>query len=425
MPAKKTLKDIETAGKTVLVRVDYNVTFLPGTTRISDDSRIKASLPTLRYLLSQRCRLVVCSHLGRPGGRVSEELRMRLVSRRLSELLGTPVSQLSDCVGLKVEKAAKALEPGDIMMLENLRFHPGEEDNDADFARGLASLADIYVDDAFGAAHRAHASIVGVTEHLPAVAGLLMGRELEALGDLLESPPRPFAAVLGGAKVSDKLSVLDNLAMTVDTLLVGGGMAATFLEARGLDAAESLVEKELVPRAGEIAAKAARKGVEVLLPEDVVVADSFSEGAAHRVVGACDVPAGWRIMDIGPNTAERFTQALAPAKSVLWNGPMGVHEWAPFANGTRRVAEALANMQDAETVIGGGSTAEAVAALGLEGKMSHVSTGGGASLEFLEGRELPGIAALLDRDEERKTQSVRHMTEGVRLRDLFGYDRFS
>ena len=390
--AKRTVHDADVAGKTVLVRVDYNVPFRPGTAEISDDSRIAASLPTVRYLLERRCRVILCSHLGRPGGEVVEEMRLRPVAVRLGELLGRRVEYATDCVGPEVERAAGELRPGGVLLLENLRFHAGEEQNDADFSRRLASLADLFVNDAFGAAHRAHASTVGVAEYLPAVAGLLMARELEMLGAALESPARPFAAVFGGAKVSDKLAVLQRLAPDVDTLMVGGGMAATFLKARGHDMGTSLVEEEWVPAARELLGRS-----DILLPVDVVVSDGFSETASRRVVDAASIPAGWCIMDIGPETSAAFEAALAPAKTVAWNGTMGVAEWPPFAAGTARVARRIAGLKDATTVIGGGSTAEAVRALGLVDRMTHVSTGGGAALEFLEGRELPGVAALEDR----------------------------
>ena len=389
---KRTVHDADVAGKTVLVRVDFNVPFRPGTSEISDDSRIEASLPTVRYLLDRQCRVVLCSHLGRPGGEVVDELRLKPIAGRLSGLLGRNVEYAPACGGPEVERAVEDLPPGGVLLLENLRFHVGEERNDADFSRSLASLADLFVNDAFGAAHRAHASTVGVAEYLPAVAGLLMASELRMLGAALESPARPFAAVFGGAKVSDKLAVLQRMAPRVDALMAGGGMAATFLKARGLDVGTSLVEDEWVPAAKELLDRS-----DILLPVDVVVSDGFSETAAHRVVDTGSIPAGWVIMDIGPETAASFEAALAAAKTVTWNGTMGVAEWPPFAAGTARVASVIAGLKDATTVIGGGSTAEAVRALGLVERMTHVSTGGGAALEFLEGRELPGVAALQDR----------------------------
>ena len=396
MVAKMTVQDVEVTGKTVLVRVDFNVPFRPGTTEISDDSRIEASLPTVRYLMERRCRVVLCSHLGRPKGRVMEELRMSPVSRRLSELLGVSVLRATDCVGPEVKELVDGLSESGVMMLENLRFHPGEESNDPEFASALGSLAKMYVNDAFGAAHRAHASTEGVTRVLPSVAGLLMTRELQMLGSVLKSPRRPFVAVIGGAKVSDKIATLQSLVNVVDALVIGGGMAATFLRLKGFEVGESLVEQDRATVAGELHNAAAERGVKVLLPVDVVVADSFSADARHQTVAIDEIPVGWRIMDIGPQTTMAYEDALESAKTVIWNGPMGVSEWEPFAQGTVRIARALAGLVDATTVLGGGSTAETVRGLGLDDKMTHVSTGGGASLEFLEGRTLPGVAALMD-----------------------------
>ncbi len=397
MATKQTIEDIPVDGRTVLVRVDYNVPFRPGSVDISDDSRIAASLPTLRYLLERGCRLIVCSHLGRPRGRVVEELRMAPVSARLAELLGAPVRQLDDCVGPGVMDAVDATRPGDVVMLENLRFHAGEEANDVEFAAGLAMLADVFINDAFGAAHRAHASTEGVARLLPAAAGFLMAKELAMLGQALDEPRRPFAAIMGGAKVSDKIAVLESLAGKVDKLIIGGGMAATFFKAYGLRVGDSLVEHEWVPFARDFLARAAGSGLELRLPTDVVIADDFAQDAATRVVGVGAIPDGWRVMDIGPQTAAEFAGAVSDCVTVLWNGPMGVFEWPAFAQGTVRLAETLAQMDDATTVVGGGSTAEAVQTLGYADAMTHVSTGGGASLEFLEGRELPGVAALPDR----------------------------
>jgi phosphoglycerate kinase len=391
----QTVRDVDLAGKTVLLRVDYNVPFRPGTTDISDDGRIRASLPTVQYLIDRECRLLLCSHLGRPKGRVVDDLRIAPVSRRLSELLDMPVAQAPECVGAEVRELVAGLPPGGVVMLENLRFHPGEEGNDPEFAAALASPAEIYVDDAFGAAHRAHASTDGVTRYLPAVAGLLMARELEVLGNVLDSPRRPFAAIMGGAKVSDKIGALKNLAAKVDTLIVGGGMAATFLKAKGLEVGDSLIEDEQMPAAVELIHRADDLALTLLLPKDVVVSDSFSATARRRVVDAGQIPRSWRVMDIGPRTASLFENALSSAKTVVWNGPMGVFEWEPFADGTIRIARTLAGLKDATTVIGGGSTAEVVAALGLDRQMTHVSTGGGATLELLAGNSLPGVAALM------------------------------
>ena len=398
MPRKKTIRDVDVEGKVVLVRADFNVTFVPGTTVISDDSRIRATLPTIENLVSRNAKVVLCSHLGRPNGRVSPELRMRPVSERLAELLGRPVTQASEPSGADVWSTVEAMQPGEVVVLENLRFDPREESNDPSFAQDLASLADVYVNDAFGAAHRAHASTEGVTHYLPSVAGLLMERELKMLGAVLESPKHPLIAIVGGAKVSDKLQVIERFIGRADTLVVGGGMAATFLKAQGLEVGDSLVEDDFIGRAGEILRSSEKNGTTVLLPVDVIVSSDFAADATSRIVDVSCIESGWRIMDIGPETAERYANALSDVGTVLWNGTMGVFEWPPFSAGTKRLAEALAAQEEAITIIGGGSTAEAVISLGLADRMTHVSTGGGASLEFLEGRELPGVAGLMDAD---------------------------
>ena len=392
----KSIRDLDVVGKTALVRVDYNVPFRPDSADISDDSRIRASLPTLRYLQERGCRIIVCSHLGRPKGRVVESLRTAPVSQRLSELLGTPVVQARQCVGEEVESAAASLAPGGVLMLENLRFHPGEEGNDAEFARGLAALADVYINDAFGAAHRAHASTAAVAHLLPSAAGFLMERELQVLGDALDAPDRPFAAVLGGAKVSDKIGVLENLLDKVDLLVIGGGMAATFIKAQGHSVGDSLVEDDRLAFARRIMDAGQGGASKILIPDDLIAADAFAADAKARVASASAIPDGWRIMDIGTKTARRYADALGECRTVIWNGPMGVFEWDAFSQGTAAVANALAGMERATTITGGGSTAEAVAALGLADRMTHISSGGGASLEFMEGRELPGVAALMD-----------------------------
>jgi phosphoglycerate kinase len=389
--AKKTVRDIAVKGKRVLVRVDFNVPLENG--EVADDTRIRAVLPTIRYLLEHGAAVILMSHLGRPKGKISDELRLDPVARSLEGLLGKEVIKLDDCVGPEVERATKSLQPGQVLLLENLRFHPEEEENDQGFARQLASLADVYVNDAFGTAHRAHASTTGVTEYLPSVAGLLMERELQMLGDALANPIRPFVAVLGGAKVSDKIGVVRNLLSKVDLLLVGGGMANTFLKAQGHQVGESLVEDDSLALAKDILAQA---GGKVILPMDVVVADAFAEDANTRTVGVEQVPPGWRILDIGPRTVGLFEDRLRSAGTVVWNGPMGVFEFPRFAAGTIALAESLASAP-ATTIVGGGDSIAALQQAGLAEKMTHVSTGGGASLEFLEGKVLPGVEALEDR----------------------------
>jgi phosphoglycerate kinase len=389
---KKTIRDVDVQGKRVLVRVDFNVPLAAG--QVSDDTRIRAALPTIRYLLDHRATLILMSHLGRPKGKVLDEFRMDPVARRLSELLGQPVTKLDDCVGPEVEQAVKAARPGDVLLLENTRFQPGETKNDLDLARQMAALADLYVNDAFGSAHRAHASTEGVAHYLPAVAGFLMEKELEYLGSALASPRRPFVAILGGAKISDKIGVIKNLLSQVDSLLIGGGMANTFFKADGYDVAESLVEDGSLETARDLLKQASDK---LVLPTDVVVADKFEADAFSQVVAVGSVPAGWRILDIGPRTLELFQERLSGAHTVVWNGPMGVFEFPKFAKGTEAVARVLANLPDATTIIGGGDSAAAVQQAGLADKMSHISTGGGASLEFLEGKTLPGVAALQDK----------------------------
>ena len=388
---KKTIRDVDVQGKQVLVRVDFNVPLDDG--KVSDDTRIRAALPTIRYLLDRDAAVILCSHLDRPNGKVVDSLRMDPVAQRLSELLDRPVKKLDDCIGPEVEAAARAAKPGDLILLENTRFHPEEKQNDPAFASKLASLADLYVNDAFGSAHRAHASTEGVAHYLPAVAGLLMEKELEFLGKALASPKRPYVAILGGAKISDKIGVIENLLGQVDALLIGGGMANTFLKADGYDVAESLVEDGSLDTARDLIKRA---GDKLVLPVDVTVADRFDADAFSQVVSVGEVPPKWRILDIGPRTLELFQERLAGARTVVWNGPMGVFEFPKFALGTDAVARMLAALPDATTIIGGGDSAAAIERAGLADKMSHISTGGGASLEFLEGKTLPGVAALMD-----------------------------
>jgi len=393
---KKTIRDIDVDGKRVLVRVDYNVPIDTETGRILDDTRIKATLPTLEYLRERRAKVIIVSHLGRPEGVVDAKLSLRPVAQRLGELTEAPVKFVGDCVGREVQEAAHSLAAGELLMLENVRFHREEEANDADFAKALASLAEVYVNDAFGTAHRAHASTEGVAHYLPAVAGFLMEKELEYLGQAVADPEHPYAAIIGGAKISSKIAVMDSLLEKVDKLLIGGGMANTFLKAEGFDVGESLVEDDYVEKAREIMEHASERGVRLLLPADVIVAERFAADSAARRASVKGVPKGWRIMDIGETTVDVFATALQECRMVFWNGPMGVAEMAPFSHGSHRIAAVLASLQDATTIVGGGETAAIVEEMHLESRMSHVSTGGGASLEFLEGKELPGVAALAD-----------------------------
>jgi len=398
----RTVDQAEVSGRRVLVRNDFNVPLDDGG-HVTDDLRIRAAIPTLRSLLTRGASVVCCSHLGRPKGERVEKYSLAPVVPALAECLGRDVNFVDDAVGKAAHDAAESLRPGEVLLLQNLRFNPGEEANDPAFAERLASLAEVYVDDAFGAAHRAHASVVGVAERLPAYAGFLLAGEVKELSRLLEGPASPFVAVLGGSKVSDKLAVLANLLGRVDTLVIGGGMCFTFLAAQGYGVGDSLFEPDQVDAVRDLLARAEREGKGVLLPTDVVVADAFAEDARHRVVPAGGIEPGWRGLDIGPETAAAFAAAVRDAKTVFWNGPMGVFEWAPFAAGTRTVAEAVA-AADAYTVVGGGDSAAALAQLGLADRVDHLSTGGGASLELLEGRTLPGVAAIPPpdtRDKER------------------------
>lgn len=392
---KKTIRDINVAGRRVLVRVDFNVPFGKGTTRISDDTRIRTAVPTIQYLRDAGARVVLASHLGRPNGKVVEEMRLRPVAARLSELLGIDVKYVEDCIGPEVEKAVSGLGNGDVLLLENLRFHAGEEKNDPGFARRLASLADLYVNDAFGTAHRAHASTVGVTHYLPSVAGLLMEKELDALVGLLESPARPFACVFGGAKISDKVGMIKAMLQRVDMVLVGGGLAATFLKARGLEVGTSLVEDDMLEETREILRESARTGVPVILPSDALVAPEVKAGAATRVVQVTGIASDQGIVDIGPATIHHFFGKLESCRTVLWNGPMGVYEMEQFSIGTKSLVNYLASF-NSTTVIGGGSSVDAVHDMGLSDHVTHVSTGGGATLELLENGTLPGVEALND-----------------------------
>ncbi len=388
--AKKSIKDVDLKGKIVLMRVDFNVP-LDENRNITDDRRIRSALPTIRYALEHGAKKVVLmSHLGRPKGQVKEELRLDPVAKRLEELLGEKVLKLNDCVGDEVKSAIQQAEER-VILLENLRFHPEEEKNDPEFAKQLASLGDIYVSDAFGTVHRAHASTVGVAKYLPAVAGLLLEKEIKYLGEMLEDPEKPFFAILGGAKVSDKIMVIENLLKKVDGLIIGGGMAYTFLKAQGKSVGSSKLESDKIEVAKDILDKAEKKQVKIYLPIDHVVAKELKEGVETKIVD--EIEEGWMGLDIGPKTVDLFCSGLKTARTIVWNGPLGVFEISPFDQGSRKVAEFIADLS-AVKIIGGGDTAAMITKFGLEEKMTHISTGGGASLEFLEGKELPGISVL-------------------------------
>jgi phosphoglycerate kinase len=388
---KKTVEDLTLKGKRVLMRADFNVPLDDGV--ITDDTRIQAALPTITYILEQGASLVLMSHLGRPKGSPDPKLSLKPVAEYLDKLLDNAVKMAPDCVGSEVEAMAEALQPGEVLLLENTRFHAGEKANDPDFAAQLAKLGDVFVNDAFGTAHRAHASTVGVTEKLTAAAGYLIEKEIKFLGKATSDPESPYVVILGGAKVSDKIGVIENMLGKADTILIGGGMANTFFKAQGLEMGDSLVEDDVLDTAKALMAQA---GDKLVLPVDAVVADAFDNDADHKVVDVDAVEPGWRILDIGPKTVETFKKKLATAKTVVWNGPMGVFEMENFAKGTFAIAEALAGL-DAVTIIGGGDSASAINQAGVADQVSHVSTGGGASLEFLEGKTLPGIAALADK----------------------------
>jgi phosphoglycerate kinase len=397
---KLTIRDVDVAGKRVFVRVDFNVPLADG--KVTDDSRIRAAIPTITALLNAGARVVLASHLGRPDGKVQDGLRLRPVGERLTQLIRRNVPVTGDALGLGTEDAVKRLRPGELLLLENLRFHVEEEANDPAFAAALASYADIYVNDAFGTAHRAHASTVGIAKLLPAYAGLLMEREIEMLSKLLENPDRPFAAILGGAKVSDKIKVIDHLLTKVDLLILGGGMANTFLLAQGKAIGKSLAEPDRVDDARRILSAAANNGVRIVLPVDVIVAKEVTRGTEYKTLRAEKIPASWHIVDLGKDSQELILDALGDVRTVFWNGPLGVFEIPSFAHGTKAVARMLADRADegVTVVVGGGDSVAAVTQQGLAERMTHISTGGGASLEFLEGRELPGVTVLLDRPAE-------------------------
>jgi phosphoglycerate kinase len=395
---KLTVRDLDAAGKAVFVRVDFNVPLQDG--KVTDDSRIRASLPTIRHLQQQGARVILASHLGRPDGKVSDSLRLRPIGERLGQLMGKTVPVTGDALGVGTQDAINRLRGGEVLLLENLRFHAEEEQNDPAFAEALASYADVYVNDAFGTAHRAHASTVGIAKLRPAYAGFLMEKEIANLGMLLDNPGRPFAAIIGGAKVSDKIKVLKNLLAKVDIMVIGGGMANTFLLAQGKAVGKSLAEPDRVEDARAILAAAEEKGVRIVLPVDVIVAKEVTRGTEYKTLLVDKVPASWHIVDVGKQSLELIEEALGGVQTVLWNGPLGVFEIPSFAHGTKAIARFLADraQEGAKVVIGGGDSVAAITQQGLADKMTHISTGGGASLEFLEGKELPGVTVLLDRE---------------------------
>ncbi|MFG3613194.1 MULTISPECIES: phosphoglycerate kinase [Rummeliibacillus] len=394
MNQKKTMNDVEVQGKRVFVRVDFNVPMEDG--KITDETRIKAALPTIQALVEKGAKVILASHLGRPKGEVKDEFRLTAVGERLSELLGKNVQKLDESIGETVEKAVEAMQDGDVILLENVRFHKGEEKNDPALAESFAKLADVYVNDAFGAAHRAHASTEGIAKYLPAVSGLLMEKELDVLGKALSNPERPFTAIIGGAKVKDKIGVIENLLEKVDHLIIGGGLSYTFIKAQGYEIGTSLLEEDKIELAKSFIEKAAEKGVKLHMPVDAVVANEFSKDAETKVVDIDQIPSDWMGLDIGPKTVEEYADVIKNSKLIMWNGPMGVFEMDKFANGTKGVAKAMAET-NGYTIIGGGDSAAAVEKFHVADQMDHISTGGGASLEFMEGKELPGVVALNDK----------------------------
>ncbi|MFF0828608.1 phosphoglycerate kinase [Brevibacillus sp. NPDC003359] len=392
---KKSIRDVELAGKRVFCRVDFNVPMQDGV--ITDDTRIRAAVPTIRFMMEAGAKVILASHFGRPKGQVVEEMRLTPVAAHLSSLLGKDVRKLEDCHGAAVEAVVERMESGDVILLENVRFHAGEEKNDPELAKSFAALADLFVNDAFGTAHRAHASTAGIAEYIPAVAGLLMEKEIRFMGGALSNPERPFTAIVGGAKVKDKIAVIENLLTKVDHLIIGGGMANTFLKAQGYGIGASLCEDDKLDLARTLMGQAKERGVQLLMPVDVVVADRFAADAEKQVVAIDSIPEGWMALDIGPKTVEQYHSVIVDSKTVVWNGPMGVFEMDAFAGGTIGVAKAMA-VCNGTTIIGGGDSVAAVEKAGVAEQMTHISTGGGASLEFMEGKELPGVAVLADNE---------------------------
>lgn len=392
---KKSIRDIDLKGKKVFCRVDFNVPIQDG--QITDDTRIRAALPTIQYIMDQGAKVILASHLGRPKSKVVEELRLDLVKDRLAELLGKEVVKTNEAIGDEVKAAITRMAFGDVLLLENVRFYPGEEKNDPELAKAFAELADVYVNDAFGAAHRAHASTEGIAHYLPAVAGFLMEKELEVLDSALSNPERPFTAIIGGAKVKDKIGVIENLLDKVDNLIIGGGLAYTFIKSQGYEIGNSLLEEDKLDLARSFIEKAKKNNVRFLMPIDAVIADDFSEAANTKIVDISEIPSDWEALDIGPKTIELYQDVINDSKLIIWNGPMGVFEMDKFAKGTNGIAEAMAK-SEAITIIGGGDSAAAIEKVGLADQMTHISTGGGASLEFMEGKELPGVVALNDKE---------------------------
>ena len=392
---KKSIRDVDLKGKRVFCRVDFNVPMKEG--KITDETRIRAALPTIQYLVEQGAKVILASHLGRPKGQVVEEMRLTPVAARLGELLGKDVKKADEAFGPVAQEMVAAMNEGDVLVLENVRFYAGEEKNDAELAKEFAALADLFVNDAFGAAHRAHASTAGIADYLPAVSGFLMEKELEVLGKALSNPERPFTAIIGGAKVKDKIGVIRHLLDKVDNLIIGGGLAYTFVKALGHEIGLSLCEDDKIELAKEFMQLAKEKGVNFYMPVDVVITEEFSETATTKIVGIDSIPSNWEGVDIGPKTREIYADVIKNSKLVVWNGPMGVFEMTPFAEGTKAVGQALADAEDTYSVIGGGDSAAAVEKFGMADKMSHISTGGGASLEFMEGKELPGVVCLNDK----------------------------
>ncbi|KOF10054.1 phosphoglycerate kinase [Planococcus glaciei] len=391
---KMTMKDVDLNGKRVFCRVDFNVPMSEG--KVTDDTRIRAAVPTIEYLVENGAKVILASHLGRPKGTVNEDMRLAAAGAKLSELLHKEVKSLDESIGPKVEQEIASMNDGDIVLLENVRFHPGEEKNDEELAKAFAALADVFVNDAFGAAHRAHASTAGIAKHLPSVSGLLLEKELDVLGKALSDPERPFTAIIGGAKVKDKIGVIDHLLDKVDNLLIGGGLSYTFTKAQGHEIGTSLLEEDKIELAQSFIKKAEEKGVKLYLPVDVVVTKEFSNDTKTKVVAIDGIPSDWMGLDIGPKTVELYSDVIMNSKLIIWNGPMGVFEMSSFENGTKSVAQAMAKTE-AYTVIGGGDSAAAVEQFGVADQMDHISTGGGASLEFMEGKELPGVTALTDK----------------------------